>query len=154
MRIYTKKGDTETGWCVDRLGKNKHASYQEGNDGKEVAGWGQFGWRKSAGAKAGTDYKTSTLEDGVRLPRRAGKTFKCEAVSYALDKTNKSYLGGVSWGYTVDAKGKAAITTEAIKHQGDPAGVQKEALKRWNEQAKNKDKTKRNHDDQQQVHVP
>jgi hypothetical protein len=145
----TEAKDGDAGWAVDRLDQNKNADYQIGNDGKEVPGWGQIGHRKSD-----VDFRCATLEDGVRLPRNAGQTFKVQATSFALDKTNSKYLGGVAWGYDVDAKGKVTKTAESIQSMGDPGGIQKRALERWNEQAKNPDKAKRNHDDQQPITVP
>jgi hypothetical protein len=143
----TDAQDGDAGWAVDRLAGNKYADYQIGNDGRAVPGWGQIGHRNS-------DVRDATLEDGVRLPRAAGQTFKVEATSFALDKTNEVYLGGVSWGYEVDAKGKLTRAPAAIQSMGDPAGIQKRALERWNEQAVNPDRTKRNHDDQQPIKVP
>jgi hypothetical protein len=145
----TEAKDGEAGWAVDRLAGNKNADYQIGNDGKEVPGWGQIGHRKSD-----ADVRDATLEDGVRLPRDAGQTFKIQATSFALDKTHGTYLGGVAWGYDVDGKGKMTKAPEAIQSMGDPAGIQKRALERWNEQAKNPDKAQRNHDDQQPIKVP
>lgn len=145
----TEAKDGEAGWAVDRLAGNKNADYQIGNDGKEVPGWGQIGHRKSD-----ADVRDATLEDGVRLPRDAGQTFKVQATSFALDKTHGTYLGGVAWGYDVDGKGKMTKAPEAIQSMGDPGGIQKRALERWNEQAKNPDKAQRNHDDQQPIKVP
>lgn len=145
----TDAKDGDAGWAVDRLAGNKNADYQIGNDGKEVPGWGQIGHRKSD-----SDVRDATLEDGVRLTREAGQTQKVQATSFALDKTNGKYLGGVAWGYDVDAKGKVTKAPEAIQSMGDPGGIQKRALERWNEQAKNPDKAQRNHDDQQPIKVP
>lgn len=145
----TDAKDGDAGWAVDRLAGNKNADYQVGNDGKEVPGWGQIGHRKSD-----ADVRDATLLDKVRLPREAGQTFKVQATSFALDKTHGTYLGGVAWGYDVDAKGQMTKAPEAIQSMGDPAGIQKRALERWNDQAKNPDKAQRNHDDQQPIQVP
>jgi hypothetical protein len=147
-RATTAK-DGDAGWAVDRVAGQKNADYQIGNDGKEVPGWGQIGHRKSK-----TNVRDATLEDTVRLPRDAGQTFKVQATSFTLDKSHGKYLGGVSWGYEVDAAGKVTKAAEAIQSMGAPGGIQKKALKRWNKQAKLKDKSKRNHKNQKKITIP
>jgi hypothetical protein len=139
----------DAGWAVDRLEGNKNADYQMGNDGKEVAGWGQLGHRKSA-----ADVRDATLIDGLRLTRDVGQTQKVQATSFALDKTNGKYLGGVAWGYDVDAAGAVTKKAAAIQSKGAPAGIQKSALEQWNAQAKNADVAKRNDPNQVEIKVP
>jgi hypothetical protein len=93
------------------------------------------------------------LRDHVRLPRKAGETVTCDAGTYAFDETNSKYLGGVSWGFRTDAAGKSTLKA-AAHHSGNPSGVQKEALERWNEQADLADVTLRNAPTQAKVVVP
>ena len=145
----TTAAQGEEGWVVDRLAGNKNADYQITNAGVESASWGQIGHRKSD-----ADVRDATLIDTVRLTRDAGATAKVRATSFALDKTNSKYLGGVAWGYDVNAAGVVTKTKESIQSTGAPTGVQKAALEQWNEQAKNPDVSKRNAPDQVEITVP
>ena len=60
----------------------------------------------------------------------------------------------MTWGFTTDATGKTVKKAEAIQSMGDPGGVQKSALEKWNEQADLADTSKRNAPDQEKVKVP
>ena len=60
----------------------------------------------------------------------------------------------MSWGFSTDAAGKTVKNAEAIQSMGDPGGVQKSALEKWNEQAGLADTSKRNAPDQEKVLVP
>lgn len=141
-------GDADEGYCVDRLAGRKSANYGENNDGT-AASTTIFGSRTDK-----TTHTDAWMHDAVRLPRASGKTFSCDATAFALDNTNGKYLGGVKWGYDVDAKGKVTKRAASIGSMGDPAGVHAKALEKWNEQAQNKDTSKRNHADQKKVPVP
>jgi hypothetical protein len=145
----TTAAQGDAGWAVDQTAAHKHADYQMDNAGKEEPDFGQFGYRKSD-----TDARDAVLQDTMRLPRDAGKTFKVQATSFALDKTNSKYLGGVSWGIDVNAKGVVTKKAAAIQSKGAPAGIQKAALRQWNAQAKNKDVSKRNDPNQVPITVP
>ncbi len=145
----TTAAQGDAGWAVDRVANQKNADYQIGNNGAEVPGWGQVGHRKSD-----TDVRDATLIDKVRLPRSAGQTFQVQATSFALDKTNSKYLGGMAWGYDVDAKGKVTKKNAVRKSIGAPSGIQKSALEQWNVQAKDADVNKRNDPNQVEITVP
>lgn len=141
-----KSGDA--GWAVDRLKDMKSANYAQENDGT-AGGNTIFGYRKSK-----TDFKDAWMQDAVALNRSKGKTVTGDATAFALDNTGSKYLGAVSWGYATDGAGKTTKKTEAVYAMGDPTGVQKSALEKWNEQAANKDVSKRNAPDQEKVPVP
>jgi hypothetical protein len=138
-----KSGDE--GWAVDRLADNK---------------WGYYGMNDAgtAGSKltlgSRTDATTSVdawMHDRIMLAREAGKTAGCTAMTFAIDIEHGTYLGGFSWGYSVDASGK--VTTLALGEalMGD---VQKAAIKGWNTQAGLKDAAKRNAPDQKRLPAP
>lgn len=139
----------EAGWAVDQTPDHKNADYQMDNSGKEEPDFGQFGYRKSD-----DDVRDAVLMDIMRLPRGKGETFTVRATSFALDKTNGKYLGGVSWGIDADAKGSVTKRAAALQSKGAPTGIQKAALKKWNEQAKNADVSKRNDPNQVPITVP
>lgn len=145
----TTAAQGDAGWAVDQTPAHKNADYQMDNAGKEEPDFGQFGHRKSD-----VDVRDAVLMDIMRLPRDAGKTFKVQATSFALDKTSSKYLGGVSWGIDVDAKGVVTKKAAAIQSKGSPAGIQKSALEQWNAQAKNADVSKRNDPNQVEIKVP
>lgn len=145
----TTAAQGDEGWAVDRVANQKNADYQIDNSGAEVPDWGQIGHRRSD-----ADYRDATLIDEVRLPRSAGQTFKVQATSFTLDKTNSKYLGGVAWGYDVDAKGKVTKKNAVRQSIGAPSGIQKSALEQWNAQAKNADVSKRNDPNQVEITLP
>lgn len=138
----------EAGWAVDRLAGKKSPLYAQENSGS-AGGNTIFGYRKSK-----TDFKDAWMHDGIGLNRAVGQTVTVDAVTFAFDETNSKYLGGVSWGFTTDAKGATKKKTAALQSTGNPSGIQKEALKKWNEQAALADTSKRNAPDQEKVVVP
>jgi hypothetical protein len=96
-----------------------------------------------------TDKDTSVdafMHDRISLGRQAGKTAGCTAMTFAIDIEHGDYLGGFCWGYSVDASGKVTGNPLVAGEMGD---VQRAAIKAWNAQAKNTDRTKRNAPDQQ-----
>jgi len=146
-RATTAK-EGEAGWAVDRVKGHKSPIYSQENTGKE-GDFTKFGYRKSK-----TDFKDAWMQDGIGLNRAVGQTVTVDAVTFALDETNSKYLGGISWGFATDAKGATKKKDAALQSAGDPSGIQKEALKKWNEQAALTDVSKRNDPDQQRVVVP
>jgi hypothetical protein len=144
----TKASDGEAGWAIDRLKGKKSPIYGQ-NDAGTAASTTTFGYRKSA-----TDAKDAWLRDRLALNRAVGQPVTVDAVSFAFDETNGKYLGGVSWGFATTAAGSTTKKAPALHSAGDPAGVQKQALVRWNEQAALADTSKRNAPDQATVVVP
>lgn len=138
----------EAGWAVDRLKGKKSPIYGQDDTGS-AAETTKFGYRKSK-----TDAKDAWMYDGIQLNRAVGQKVAVDAVAFAFDETNGAYLGGVSWGFETDAKGTTKKKAAALQSAGNPAGIHKEALKKWNEQAELKDETKRNARDQAKVVVP
>jgi len=133
-----KSGDE--GWAVDRLAGKKQGYY-----GMEDSG--AAGGNLKLGSRTDKDNAVDAfMHDRISLPRQAGKTAGCTAMTFAIDIEHGKYLGGFCWGYSVDASGK--VTGNALV-AGDMGEVQRAAIKAWNEQAKNKDAAKRNAPDQQ-----
>ena len=144
----TDAKSTDAGWAVDRLAGRKSANYGQNNDGTAGSNT-TFGHRKSK-----TDVVDATMTDGISLPRPKSTTFSSDATTYALDNTNSKYLGGIVWGFSTDAAGKVTKKANSIQSMGDPGGVQKTALEKWNEQAALADASKKNAADQAKVPVP
>lgn len=142
----TKEG--EAGWAIDRLSGKKSPFYAQENTGS-AGGNTIFGYRKSK-----TDAKNAWMHDKLALNRAVGQKVTVDAVTFALDETNSKYLGGISWGFATDTKGTTKTKTATLQSTGDPGGIQKEALKKWNEQADLADTSKRNAPDQKKVVVP
>lgn len=138
----------EAGWAIDRLSGKKSPIYAQENTGS-AGGNTIFGYRKSK-----ADAKDAWMHDKLGLNRAVGQKVTVDAVTYAFDETNSKYLGGISWGFATDTKGKTAKKAAALHSAGDPSGIQKEALKKWNEQAALADLSKRNAPNQANVVVP
>jgi hypothetical protein len=138
----------EAGWAIDRLKDMKSPIYAQENTGS-AGGNTKFGNRKSK-----TDFKDAWMHDKIGLNRAVGQKVAVNAVTFAFDETNSKYLGGISWGFATDAKGTTKKKVAALQSAGDPGGIQKEALKKWNEQAGLADVSKRNAPDQKKVVVP
>ena len=126
----------------------KSANYGQDDDGT-ASSTTRFGSRKSK-----TEFTDAWMNDTMGLNRVKGQKVSADVTTFALDNTGGKYLGGISWGFATDAKGKTVKKTEAVQSMGDPAGVQKSALEKWNEQAALADPTKRNAPDQERVKVP
>lgn len=135
------------GWVIDRLKGKKSPVYGQNDDGSTGSttsfGWSTWYWSKAA-----------TMTDAVRLNRAVGQSVEVDAVTYAFDETNSTYLGGVSWGFKTSSAGKTESKAPALHSSGNPTGVQKAALAKWNEQAALTDVAKRNAPDQANVVVP
>ena len=135
------------GWVIDRLKGKKSPVYGQNDDGSTGSttsfGWSSWYWSKAA-----------TMKDAVRLNRAVGQSVEVDAVTYAFDETNSTYLGGVSWGFKTTSAGKTESKAPALHAAGNPAGVQKAALEKWNAQAALTDVAKRNAPTQANVVVP
>jgi hypothetical protein len=144
----TTAAQGEAGWAVDRAAGMKYPHY--GRDDSGSAGGNlRFGYRKSA-----SDFQSAWMGDTPRLNRAVGQTVTFTAIAYALDMTGSTYLGGLRWGFEADAAGAVTKLPLSVFAMGAPAGVQKGALEKWNEQAKNPDVSKRNAPAQVEVPVP
>ena len=131
----TDAASGDEGWAVDRL-KNMKQGYYGMEDNGTAGGNLKLGSR--------TDKDTAvdaTMHDRISLGRQTGKTAGCTAMTFAIDIEHGKYLGGFCWGYSVDASGKVTGNPLVAGEMGD---VQRAAIKAWNAQAKNKDRTKRN----------
>lgn len=144
----------EAGWAIDRLKDKKSPIYAQENTGGSGANT-TFGYRKSPrffGLLSGN--KNAWMHDAIKLNRAVGQKVTVDAVTFAFDETNSTYLGGISWGFATDTTGTTKKKSPALHSVGDPGGIQKEALTRWNEQADLSDASKRNAPDQVKVVVP
>jgi hypothetical protein len=145
----TEAKDKEAGWAVDRVAGKKSPNYAQ-NDDKTAGGNTKFGYRKSD-----TDFKPAWMHDGPSLNRTSkGMTVSIDFTAFVLDSTNSKYLGALAWGFATNAGGTTTKKKAAVHAMGDPGGIQKRALERWNEQAVNPDASKRNAPDQEKVPVP
>jgi len=144
----TEAKQGEAGWVIDRLEDKKSPLYAQENTGS-AGGNTTFGYRKSR-----TDFKAAWMHDAMSLNRAVGQKVTVDAVTFAFDETNSTYLGGIAWGFATDTKGTTAKKSATLQAAGNPGGIQKEALKKWNEQAGLADTSKRNAPDQLKVLVP
>jgi hypothetical protein len=151
----TDASDGEAGWAVDRVEGRDSPNYGQNNDGtasgtitfgfdKQLSWWGKL-WDRSVGDAKMWDY--------VKITRLAGQAVTCDAVSWAFDETNGTYLGGVSWGFATSGGGTTTLKEPALEAAGGPTGVHKAALERWNAQA-DLDEAQRNSPHQAKVVVP
>jgi hypothetical protein len=136
----TDAASGDEGWAVDRL-KNMKQGYYGMEDN------GTAGGNLKLGSRTDKDNAVDAfMHDRISLGRQAGKTAGCTAMTFAIDIEHGKYLGGFCWGYSVDASGKVTGNPLVAGEMGD---VQRAAIKAWNAQAKNTDRTKRNAPDQQ-----
>jgi hypothetical protein len=134
----------DAGWAVDRLKDMKWGYY-----GMEDTG--TAGGNLTLGSR--TDKNTFTaafMHDQINLGRDQGKTAGCTAMTFAIDIEHGKYLGGFSWGYSVDASGK--VTANDLG-EADMGAVQRAAIAGWNAQAA-MEAAKRNAPDQQVLPTP
>lgn len=102
-------------------------------DTPTVAGWGQHGWNYTD--KAGKpQHQKAILKDTPALPGRgnnSGQYF--ETAALAVEGTQSgTYMGSVTWGWSVDAKGKFTTTPLTISSKGLPSEGFMAAAKQWN----------------------
>ena len=136
----TDASSGDAGWTVDRLSGRKWGYYGMANDGSAQGNMG-------LGSRASKDTATSAwMTDAVRLARSQGKTFSCTALTFAIDIEHGTYLGGVTWGYSVATDGKVTKNTLG---EADWTDAQRAAVSGWNAQSKLDDHAKRNDPDQQ-----
>ena len=72
-------------------------------------------------------------------------------MTYAVDIEHGTYLGGFSWGWSIDASGTLAAKPLAAAAMGS---VQRQAIVNWNKQAELTDVSKRNAAGQATLPVP
>ena len=151
----TDASSGEAGWAVDRVEGRDSPVYGQDNDGA-ASGTVTFGFDKQLsfwGKLWNTSVQNARMWDYVQITRVPGQAVTCDAVSWALDETNRTYLGGVSWGFSTDGGGKTTLKDPALASAGAPAGVHKTALELWNQQA-DADEPLRNSPGQAKVVVP
>ena len=108
-----------------------------------------FGSRTNA-----TTHVDAWMYDRTNLPRKAGKTFTCDAHLYAVDIEHSGYLGAIKWGYQIAADGKVTKNALVMSSEGAPTGFQRRAVEKWNEQSDLDDDDKKNHADQVKLPLP
>ena len=102
------------------------------SDTPTVAGWGQHGWNYKDGKAE--KHEIAILKDTPTLPGRgnnSGQQF--ETAALAVEGTQSgTYMGSVSWGWSVDGKGKFTKQPVTIKSMGDPSAEFITTAKQWN----------------------
>jgi hypothetical protein len=125
----TTAAEGEEGWRVDRVDAMKSPNYGEQNTGL-AGGNTHFGSRTAAGA-----VDPAWLTDRPTRSRSPGQAVTWRGFSFALDNPGSKYLGGVQWGFDCSTGGAVSLVTPSVASMGDPAGIQRKALDRWNTQA-------------------
>jgi len=131
-----KSRATDQGWTVDRLA-GKQQGYYGMNDDLQASQTNYW-----SGSR--TDDKTASdakMHDKVGLSRKPGQKIDCEAITYAVDIENGTYLGAVSWGWSIDKKGKVTKKKASSAKMGPS---QRSAIAGWNTQAADTDVATRN----------
>ena len=99
----TKEFSFDEGWTVDRVAGKTRGFYGMNDD---LTASGTNYWSGSR-----TDDTTATdakMHDKVGLNRAPGQEIDCQAMTYAVDIEHGTYLGGFSWGWSIDAAGTLA----------------------------------------------
>lgn len=102
-------------------------------DTPTVAGWGQHGWNYKD-ALGTPQHEIAKLIDRPTLPGRgknAAQTF--ETVALAVEGIQSgTYMGSVSWGWSVDGAGKFTKLPFKLVSKGNPSADFVAAAKQWN----------------------
>lgn len=141
----------EAGWVVDRLAGRDSPIYGQDDDGT-ASGTITFGYNKKG--RWFDKVQKAKMEDYVELNRAQGQTVTVDAVTWAFDETGGRYLGGVFWGFSTDAGGTTTLTRPGLFAAGNPSGVHRAALVKWNEQSLLDDVNQRNSPTQARITVP
>lgn len=97
------------------------------------SGWGQHGWNYKDGSGA-LKHQEAISKDNPSLPGRSnnsGQEFESAAV--AVEGTQAgTYMGSVSWGWSVDGAGKFSKLPLTLKSKGNPSAGFLAAAAQWN----------------------
>ncbi|HEV8580903.1 MAG TPA: DUF4157 domain-containing protein [Thermoanaerobaculia bacterium] len=95
--------------------------------------WGRHGWHYTDAAGA-VQHRKALLKDKPSLQghsKNASQEF--ETAALAVEGTQSgTYMGSVTWGWNVDAKGKFTLMPLTLKSKGDPSGEFLAAARQWN----------------------
>jgi Domain of unknown function (DUF4157) len=136
-----KSGSGE-GFQIDRYGGGKYGNplYATGVPGAKdklgdtatVPRWGQHGWHYKDGKTE--KHQEAILKDSPSLPGRgnnSGQDF--ETVALAVEGAQSgTYMGSVTWGWSVDGAGKFTKKPVTLKSKGKPSAEFIEVAKQWN----------------------
>ena len=142
----TGTGSGDEGWTVDRL-SGKTQGYYGMNDDLNASNTNYWAGTRTDDTTA-TDAK---MHDKVSLSRSPAQEIDCQAMTYAVDIEHGVYLGGFSWGWSIDKAGTLAAKAVASAAMGD---TQRAAIVGWNKQAALSDTAKRNAAGQAKLPVP
>ena len=134
---------TGKGWYIDRTtsgayGNPLYATDVPGakdklGDTPTVASWGQHGWNYKD-ASGTLQHEKAILKDKAQRPGRgndSGQTF--ETVALAVEGAQSgTYMGSVSWGWSVDGAGKYTKHPLTLVSKGKPSAAFIAAAKQWN----------------------
>jgi len=101
-------------------------------DTPTVAGWGQHGWNYKDGKTV--KHQKAILKDRPTLPGRgnnSGQHFETAALAVEGAQSG-TYMGSVSWGWSVDGSGSYTQEPVALKSKGVPSAEFNAAAKQWN----------------------
>jgi hypothetical protein len=94
---------------------------------------GKWGWNyKDASGK--NQHEIAKLEDQPTQPGRgnnSGQSFETTALAVEGAQAG-TYMGSVTWGWSVDGAGKFSQLPVALKSKGNPSSIFVEAAKQWN----------------------
>ncbi|HEY4242496.1 MAG TPA: DUF4157 domain-containing protein [Kofleriaceae bacterium] len=138
-----KGGGAGDGYQIDTYGGGPYGNPLYAADsptGKEknlgetptVAGWGQHGWAFKD-AKGAQQHQIAKLNDTPTMSyaKNAGQEF--ESVALAVEgKQAGTYMGSVSWGWSIDGAGKYTQKPLTLVSKGDPSKGFLAAAKQWN----------------------
>lgn len=134
---------TGEGSQIDRYGGGNYGNplYATGVPGAKdklgdtatVASWGQHGWNyKDDSGKP--QHQIAILKDRPTLPDRGNNSSQIfETAALAVEGVQVgTYMGSVSWGWSVDGTGKFTQQPLTIKSKGKPSSEFIAAAKQWN----------------------
>lgn len=133
---------TGEGYQIDRYGGNplgnplyaakQPAAADKLGDTSTEASWGQHGWHYMDGTTK--KHQEAILIDKPTLPGRGKNSSQMfETTALAVEGTQAgTYMGSVTWGWTVDGEGKFKRQPLTRKSKGTPSETFVEAAKQWN----------------------
>ncbi|HEX8691020.1 MAG TPA: DUF4157 domain-containing protein [Longimicrobium sp.] len=131
------------GWYIDRSTSGAYGNplYAAGVPGAKdklrdtptVAGWGQHGWNYTD-ASGTLQHQTAILKDTAQRPGRgndSGQTFETAALAVEGAQSG-TYMGSVSWGWSVDGTGTYSKLPLTLVSKGKPSRKFRAAARQWN----------------------
>lgn len=97
------------------------------------ASWGHHGWNYKD-ARGRLHHRNAELVDHPSMPGRTNNSAQLfESVALAVEGVQRgTYMGSVSWGWSVDGAGKFTKQPVTLKSKGNPSAGFVAAAKQWN----------------------